>query len=148
MVIDNIANYAQYIELHPLFARAFEYLKSTDFSEYQEGKYPIDGNDIFASISDYITKSSGQLEGHREYIDIQYIISGQEKIGVAKLNNQTESIPYSNERDIAFFEGDYETITLKEGMFAIFFPDDLHLPCLKCDEPSAVKKVVVKVRIK
>lgn len=147
MVKGNLTNNEQFHSLHPLFAKAFEYLQSIDFNDYDEGKYPIDGNDMYASISEYVTKSDGQLEGHLEYIDIQYIVSGSEIIGYAKKGNQTESIPYSNERDIAFYEGDYEPIKVSAGDFVIFFPDDLHLPCLKCDKPSVVKKVVVKVRV-
>lgn len=147
MIKDTLTNHAKYHSLHPLFAKAFEYLLSADLADYDEGKYPIDGNDIYASLSEYVTKSEGQLEGHVEYIDIQYIIEGSEIIGFAPKNGQKESIPYSNERDIAFYEGDYEPVKLSAGEFAIFFPDDLHLPCLKDGKPSVVKKVVVKVRL-
>ncbi len=148
MFIGSLADHKKFDSMHPLFAKAFEYLQSVDFNEYDEGKYPIDGNDMYASISEYVTKSDGQLEGHVEYIDIQYIVKGCEFIGFAKKNGQKESIPYSNERDIAFYEGEYEQFKIEEGQFAIFFPDDLHLPCLKCDKPSVVRKVVVKVRVK
>lgn len=147
MIKDTLVNHAKYHSLHPLFAKAFEYLLSADLADYDEGKYPIDGNDIYASLSEYVTKSDGQLEGHIEYIDIQYIIEGSEVIGFAPKKGQKESIPYSNERDIAFYEGDYEPVKLSAGEFAIFFPDDLHLPCLKDGKPSVVKKVVVKVRL-
>jgi len=147
MIIANLSEHAQYHSLHPLFAEVFKYLESVDFSQYDDGKYPIDGNDMYASISEYVTKSEGMLEGHLEYIDIQYIVKGSEIIGWAKKDGQKESIPYSNERDIAFYEGDYEPIKLDAGQFAIFYPEDLHLPCLKNGKPSVVKKVVVKVRI-
>ena len=147
MIKDTFTNHAKYHSLHPLFAKAFEYLQSADLADYDEGKYPIDGNDIYASVSEYVTKSEGQREGHVEFIDIQYIIKGSEIIGFAPKNEQKESIPYSNERDIAFYEGDYEPVKLSAGEFAIFFPDDLHLPCLKDGKPSVVKKVVVKVRL-
>lgn len=147
MVTDTLSNCKKFESLHPLFAKAFEYLQSVDFNDYDEGKYPIDGNDMYASISEYVTKSDGQLEGHLEYIDIQYIVKGSEIIGYAKKSNQSEVIPYSNERDIAFYEGDYEPIRVEAGQFVILYPDDLHLPCLKIDKPSVVKKVVVKVRV-
>ena len=147
MIKDILSNHAKYHSLHPLFAKAFEYLSSADLADYDEGKYPIDGNDMYASISEYVTKGEGQLEGHLEYIDIQYIVKGSEVIGYASKNGQKEAIPYSNEHDIAFYEGDYEPIELNAGEFAIFFSDDLHLPCLKNGKPSVVKKIVVKVRV-
>ena len=72
MIKDSLTNHEKYHSLHPLFAKAFEYLQSADLIDYDEGKYPIDGNDMYASISEYVTKGEGQLEGHVEYIDIQY----------------------------------------------------------------------------
>jgi len=100
MIIANLSEHAQYHSLHPLFAEVFKYLESVDFSQYDDGKYPIDGNDMYASISEYVTKSEGMLEGHLEYIDIQYIVKGSEIIGWAKKDGQKESIPYSNEREV------------------------------------------------
>jgi len=147
MIKGNLSEHTQYHSLHPLFAKAFGYLESIDFTQYDDGKYPIDGNDMYASISEYVTKSEGMLEGHVEYIDIQYIVSGSEIIGWAKKSGQKVAIPYSNEHDIAFYEGEYEPVKIEAGQFVILYPDDLHMPCLKIDKPSVVKKVVVKVRI-
>ena len=45
------------------------------------------------------------------------------------------------------FKESSDLITLKKGMFAIFFPDDIHLPEIKSGKISKVKKVVVKVKM-
>jgi YhcH/YjgK/YiaL family protein len=148
MIIDKISNHSLYHAVHPLFSKAFKYLTTTDFTDYEPGKYPIDGNDAFVLVNDYLTKSDGQLEGHHEYIDIQYVISGSEKIGYAPLNGQKESIPYNAEKDIAFYLGDKSDVTIETGMFAVFFPGDLHLPGLKTDKSAPVKKIVVKLKVK
>lgn len=148
MIIDKIENSELYESLHPRFAKAFAFICKTDFSKLGDGKYEIENDDIFAIVQEYNTKDKkeAKLEAHRKYIDIQYIHSGVELIGVATLHNQ---IPITNdpENDIAFYQGEASFIKLKAGMFAIFFPDDLHMPGIKLTQSAKVKKVVVKVRV-
>lgn len=148
MIIDKISNHELYHSIHPLFAKAFKYLTTTDFTDFERGTYMIDGNNLFALFNDYLTKSDGQLESHHEYIDIQYMISGSEKMGYAPLEDQKESIPYNAEKDIVFYDGKSSDIIVKPGMFAIFFPTDLHLPGLKIDKSLPIKKIVVKIKVK
>lgn len=136
-----------YHPVHPLFAQAFKYLTTTSFNDFEPGRYPIDGNNLFALVNEYLTKNDGQLEGHQQYIDIQFMVSGSEKMGFAPLNGQKETIAYNAEKDIAFFEGESSMVKVEPGMFAIFFPNDLHLPGIKTDKPAPVKKIVVKVKV-
>lgn len=147
MVLDSLANSEQYTTLHKSFAKAFEYLKTTDFSTIEAGKYVIDGDNIYASVSEYTTKEKGELEGHELYIDIQYIVKGCEIIGYAERTNQESSVAYNPTKDIEFFKGDYAPIKIEAGQFVVLFPNDLHLPCLSCNAPTNVKKVVVKVKL-
>ena len=148
MIIDKIENSEIYESIHPRFAKAFAFICKTDFSKLGDGKYEIENDDIFAIVQEYNTKDKkeAKLEAHRKYIDIQYIHSGVELIGVATLHNQ---IPITNdpENDIAFYQGETSFIKLEAGMFAIFFPDDLHMPGIKLTQSAKVKKVVVKVRV-
>ncbi|MCD4833779.1 MAG: YhcH/YjgK/YiaL family protein [Bacteroidales bacterium] len=148
MVIDKIENSEIYESLHLRFAKAFAFICKTDFSKLDDGKYEIENDDIFAIVQEYNTKDKkdAKLEAHRKYIDIQYIHSGVELIGIAAFKNQ---IPISDdtEKDLAFYEGDASFIKLEAGMFAIFFTDDLHMPGIKLTQSAKVKKVVVKVRV-
>jgi YhcH/YjgK/YiaL family protein len=86
------------------------------------------------------------LEGHQKYIDVQYIIEGEEFIGVNSLVDQTPHIPLDIEKDVAFYPGNGYQFKLEAGNFAIFFRTDLHQPCIKVNEPTQVRKVVVKIR--
>ena len=89
-------------------------------------------------------------EAHREYIDIQYLISGEEKICCAPLEYLKEKAAYNTEKDVAFYdEADVkpQELLLGNGYFAILYPQDGHMPQLCVKEPMAVKKVVVKVKI-
>ena len=148
MILDKIENSKHYENLHPLFAKAYEYLHKTDFSNLADGKYEIENDKLFAMVQEYNTKeeSEGKPEAHRKYIDIQYIHSGVELIGVATLNNQT-LISNEPDKDLAFYESETSFIKLESGMFAVFFPDDLHMPGIKLNQCAKVKKVVIKVLV-
>lgn len=149
MIIDKIENVKIYMSLlNPRLRNALEYLQLNDFAQIKPGKYEIEGSNIYMLVQEYDTKdkSACKLEGHKKYIDIQYILSGAELIGIATLKNQ-RPINGQYENDCAFFQSDTFLIKMEAGMFAVFFPDDLHMPCLKTDECFQVKKVVIKVRI-
>ena len=148
MIIDIIENSELYKSLHSRFTKAFAFISKTNFSKLDDGKYEIENEDIFAMVQEYNTKDKkdAKLEAHRKYIDIQYIHSGVELIGVATFKDQ---VPITDDtvKDIAFYKGDASFIKLEAGMFAIFFPDDLHMPGIREAQSVKVKKVVVKVRV-
>ena len=146
MVVDTLDNLEKYASLNPLFAQAIAYLKSTDLNVLEVGKTVLD-NDLVVNVQQTApkTKEQAKLETHRLFIDIQIPLSGAEVMGyTAAKDCKPAGAPYNAEKDITFFEGladDY--ITVKQGMFAIFFPQDGHAPGIT---PAGVKKVVVKVK--
>jgi len=148
MVIDKIENYKLYEGLGERIAKGLKYIKDTDLLQTESGTYKIDGDNIFAMVQEYDTKElcDAKLEGHFKYIDIQYVIRGVERMGVTPMRDQA-LISKNDEDDYAFYEGDAPLFVVEAGMFAIFFPGDLHMPCIKVNEISNVKKVVVKVRV-
>lgn len=151
MIFDNIKNAQTYFKLGANFKKAFEFLKNEDLSRL--GKYEIEGNNIWANIQEYQTKlpQEGKLEAHRKYIDIQFIIKGEEKLGCLNIAQTLEDTPYSVESDLEFLKAkDPENINFtkaKEGDFLIFFPHDAHMPGLCTDVPKYLKKAVVKIRV-
>jgi len=149
MIIDKIENSHIYKELGKRIEKAFEYITNTDLKNIQPGKYEIDGENIFALISEYKNKSEheGKLEAHRKYIDVQYVINGEELMGYALLGVQQILEPYKEENDIIFFKGEKSFTKVSSGMFAIFFPEDVHMPGISAGNFSDVKKLVIKVRI-
>ena len=149
MIIDKLSNSILYSSLSERINKAFSYLKSTDFNVHLPGKYEIDGDNVFVIVAEYQTKdeSEGKPESHKKYIDVQYAVKGSELIGYAPLVNQEISEPYNEENDIVFYKTKCSFLELSEGMFAIFYPDDIHLPGIKVGEKILVKKVVVKVRV-
>lgn len=147
MVVDTLENLEKYASLNPLFAQAIEFLKSTDLSALEVGKTELKGSDLVVNVQQTgpKTKEQAKLETHNVFIDIQIPLSGVEVMGyTAAKDCKPANAPYNAEKDITFFEGladDY--ITMKPGMFAIFFPQDGHAPGIT---PTGVKKIVVKIK--
>ncbi|CAM4141642.1 YhcH/YjgK/YiaL family protein [Paenibacillus alkaliterrae] len=139
--------------LSPVIQKALEYIKNTDLVQLDTGKYEIEGDDLFAVVQEMSTvdKSERRAECHSKYIDVQYLISGEEIIGFAR--ESRENVPVENEletKDYALYEeikGEME-LALYPGMFAIFFPSDLHRPGCSRNGRTTIKKVVVKVNKK
>lgn len=147
MVVDTLDNLDKYASLNPLFAQAIEYLQSTDLNALEVGKVVLKDTDLVVNIAQTTpkTKEEAKLETHNEFIDIQIPLSGVEVMGyTAGKDCKPVNAPYNATKDLTFFEGladDY--ITVKPGMFAIFFPQDGHAPGISA---TGVKKVIVKVK--
>ncbi len=148
MIVDCLKNAELYQALGPRISIALDYLAGTDFAQLEAGEYPIEGRDVFAIINDYLLKpeEEAKLEAHRLYIDIQYLVKGSETIGYVPLKGQQPISEYDKAGDYLFYAGDSSLIKLSEGMFAIFYPEDLHMPGIG-DSAEAVRKVVVKIRV-
>ncbi|MBN8703972.1 MAG: YhcH/YjgK/YiaL family protein [Bacteroidetes bacterium] len=149
MIVDKLENITIYNGLGDRFKKAFEYLTKTNFKELENGKYSIEEDTIFAIVMEYATKDANEckLEAHKKYADIQYIIEGEEQIGVAILKNQIPTTAYNSEKDCAFYTAPISLIKLETGLFAIFMPHDIHMPGIQVNESKSLKKVVVKVKL-
>jgi YhcH/YjgK/YiaL family protein len=125
--------------------KAFIFLKSSDLTALELKRHDIDGDNLYAPVSEYLTKNEedARYEAHQKYIDIQYVVSGKELIGVAPMSQKKDVLEaYDSTKDIEFL-----TVTGGENRpalpdrFFIFFPED-HRPGLKDGENSPVRKVV------
>ena len=132
--------------------RALSYLRETDFSKMEDGRYEIDGDRIYATVQRYETKPEKECrpESHRRYADVQFVAEGQEFIGWCAFTPELKiAEPYNEEKDITFYEKlvPESNFVLSEGCFAVLFPKDIHRPCCAIGEPSPVLKVVVKIAV-
>lgn len=149
MILDTLENANIYKALSKRLALGFDYLSNTDFSALEMGVYKIDGDDVFAILQTYDTKEEVdcRLESHQKYIDIQYLVSGEEYVGVTPLNNQEITEDLLQDKDVVFYKGQAENIKLSAGSFMVFYPTDVHAPGIKINQSSKVIKVVVKVAV-
>ncbi len=152
MIADNVKNAPLYCGVHPKFAQAFAFIDKAVRENYPAGKYEIEGKELYASVQEYNSKleADAKFEGHRNYIDIQFVISGVEIIKVADIAGMTPKNDYNPEKDVEFYEknADASALVVNAGEYAILFPHDIHMPGVSRQEtPAPVKKIVVKVKV-
>jgi YhcH/YjgK/YiaL family protein len=152
MIYCNIKNLGDTGKWLPAALReALECLRNTDFTALAPGRHELRGDDIFFQVIDFTTKPAPQNrpEVHRTYIDVQHLVRGSEKIGFAA-DDGTNVVAKDllNERDLLFYQdvASESWIEMIPGSFAVFFPNDVHRPGCAAEAPSAIRKVVVKVR--
>lgn len=149
MILDRLDNASAYLGVHPRVAAAIQFLKNTDLNALPVGRHPVQGEDVYALVSLGMTKQNDPMtyEAHRKYIDVQYIVSGVEAMGVAPINELKVTKEYDAKDDYLLFSGAGSVVTLRAGTFVVYFPQDGHAPGQAAGEPSEVKKVVMKVRV-
>lgn len=134
--------------------RIFRYMEKAaaeDYSRIKDGKILLDGDD-YMTIETHCTEPAvmRRMEGHLQFIDIHYLISGEEWIGTVPRSEQTVLHESFQERDLYFYSGEKEEtrILLRPGRFAVFYPVDLHRPlCAGVEGCGSVRKAVIKVKI-
>lgn len=147
--INALEFYRQYNKAKDVWDKALAFLAdSKKLDTLKPGMYPIDGKNAYASITQgpEKTEQTAKWESHRKYIDLQYVIRGKEKIGVAPVATATVTKPYDEAKDGANYtaEGKYYIATPAE--FYLFFPSEAHRPNLHVDGFDIVKKLVIKIK--
>ena len=135
-----------YFKHKETWADAFAFLKDTDLTAIPLGRVDLK-NGMYASVSEYFPKEHSEtlFETHRKYIDIQYVISGKELIGLTPIENTTVVKPYDETKDMEFETAiEYSLLKANPSSFFIFFPEDAHRPNMK-DGNDKVRKVVIKI---
>ena len=151
MIFDTLQNIGCYRGLGANMDRAIETLLSTDFSTLDAGRFEVDGDNVFFIIQESALEEEDEAryEIHRSYADIQLALTDGEVILALPADQIEEWQDYNEENDTAFSWNAEPGIPLemKPGCFAIFFPQDAHMPCLRGGDEKKSRKVVVKVRL-
>jgi len=146
MIIDTLDNFGKYVALNPLFAEVEKFMQENNLEALEDGKYPIKDKDLFVNITTAKGKEPEEavLETHRKMIDIQIPLDGDETYGYTPLSDLPDA-EYNAEKDITKYEEMAQSfIDCKPGMFAIFFPQDGHAPCISL--APEIKKAIFKVK--
>lgn len=152
MVFDNLKNCELYYGMHPRFKEAFDFIRRAIAENLPVGKYEIDGKELWASIQEYTSKlyDDAKAEAHKNYIDIQFIVSGIEVIEGFDISKATPKSDYNDVKDVMFYEDNKNAGKgiLTDNEYGIFFPHDVHKPGICLDgNQDTVKKIVVKVKV-
>ena len=145
------ATFAEHYKKFPArWEKVFQFLKENDLKTLPLGKQLL-GDDVTVNVQEYVTRDPGneQLEGHRRFIDLQYVVEGCELQGFAKIGTAVETVnPYNEKRDVAHFKVPViEYHVIRSDQFTIFFPDDIHITNIQYGEKAKVRKVVFKVSV-
>ncbi|MEF3302180.1 YhcH/YjgK/YiaL family protein [Paenibacillus sp. GYB003] len=149
MITDTLANIGQYASVSPRLKLAAQFLETRNCRALEPGKYEIDGERVYALVQHYDTKpqEKGLWEAHRQYLDVQYMAEGSERLGYVPIGQTEVTHPYDETGDYALFAASGDFFTLREGHFALFAPHDVHMPGIRLETARAVKKIVIKVLI-
>lgn len=152
MIVSDLTCLRKQISLTPNLERAIAYLTSHGQADLPAGRQIVDGDKVYVEVQRYETIEGPYdiFEGHRAYIDIQYVVEGEEIIGWASINDVTEKEPFDTENDYWLATAPRESVTdvrLHSGQLAVLYPDDMHAPRRAAGQSSPVRKLVVKVAI-
>ena len=146
MILDHLGNADVYSELHPLFRRAFQFLRREALNELPPGRHELAGDDLYVMVIDEPGKGGEavRLEAHRRYLDIQLSVGTADLIGWKPLSRcRHPEGPFAAAADVGFYADEPEVwLTVPPGCFAVFFPQDAHAPMAAT---GLLHKVVVKV---
>lgn len=150
MISDHGSAAPRYAPLHPAFAHCLARLAAFDPS-IPDGNHDI-GMGCEARVMSYVTEPAEQRkwESHRRFIDIQWVVSGAERMDVAPIHSLSGATPYDDANDVLFYshaEAPTTSVVVGAGEFTIFFPADGHRPNIAVSAPAAVRKIVVKVPV-
>lgn len=132
------------------FRTAYAFLARPDLGDLPLGRNEIDGDDVFANVQEYTTVPADekQLEAHRRYYDVQFVVRGQEIMQYADLAGLPETQPFNEQDDFGLYEtpATVSDVVLRAGDLAVVAPEDAHKPGCVFGAPTPVRKIVVKVR--
>jgi biofilm protein TabA len=148
MILNVLTSEERLRKLHPGFGAAFQFLQGTNLNQLPEGRREIDGPRLYALVvrGQGRGQKGAKLELHRRYIDIQYSITGPDVIGWKQISTCLNPVEdYDEQKDVQLFlDASDSWVTIPQGSFGIFFPQDAHAP-MAAEGP--IHKVVVKVAV-
>ncbi|MCC8425455.1 YhcH/YjgK/YiaL family protein [Mucilaginibacter sp. UR6-11] len=141
----------QYRRNKAYWDKAFAFIANTQLDTLSVGKHLIDGENVFATVSDGPTKDYNKTgwEAHRKYIDLHLMIHGKERIGMMDPATAAVTNPYDAAKDVVNFDtntkGNY--YVADPGTLFIFFPQNPHRPGIHVEGYDTVKKLVIKIKV-
>lgn len=147
MIIDRINRFQQYSRNIPEIYEVMKFVEKTKKENLPVGKYPLQNG--FVLIQEGTTRrfEDADFEVHREYIDIQVIVSGTEYVEYADMTELKTKVPFDLEKDLELMSGEGCKIQIKPDTFYILYPTDGHKPCCHEYTPTSYKKVLAKIKI-
>lgn len=148
MIVANIQNKAEYYGIHPELDKALDCLTPEFLEQTATEKTLLDGENLFVTKFhlETVPEEETFFEAHRQYLDIQVVTQGQERVETAHPDTLTLT---EHRGDFYGYTGTGEqTVVLRPGNFLIVFPGDAHrlkLPVGESGKPFT--RVVFKIKV-
>ena len=146
MITGNIKDAKRYYSIIESFEEAFEFLKTLDENS-APGSHNFDTFRVNVVETETSEKENAVFEAHRDFLDIHFVLCGEEGIEYADVNNLTVTKEYDSAEDYMLLSGKGYRFSLKKGDFCIVFPEDAHAPCLLSGNSKHLKKAIVKIKL-
>lgn len=152
MILTTVSQLNRYESLNPLFPKTFAALAELAGQPFEKGRHEVDGDRIYINAAEYDTRPAegAGMEHHKRYIDVMWMVSGEETIGVCNTSQLTDiTMPYSEKDDVALAKlvGVYTEVKIKTGDVVILFPEDAHAPSMQLNGAGHVQKLIAKVEV-
>lgn len=150
MIYDRLDKVSLYGGAGSALAKALEYASKVE-ADLADGRHEIDGDDVYGVVAGYDSSAdeSRPFEAHREYIDVQVVLSGEERLEIAPVEQLETTKPYDAASDVEFFQpvGESSSLIMRPGIFAVLYPHEGHRPGCQLEKIQPIRKLVVKVRV-
>ena len=151
-VVGRIVDAENRVRMDSRIKAAFDFLKRRDLAQLPDGRYEIDGSNVYATISSprLMPFAEAKVEAHRRYVDIHAPLAGRETLGVRELTDVERALPFDRDADYVLFSAKSEPVTIGVGEFALFYPPrGGHAPgcTLEGKSPEGFRKIVIKVKV-
>ncbi len=117
--------------------------------EVECGRYGF-GEYGYVNVVSYDTKEilPQEMEAHRQYIDVHFLLGGEEKIWYYPKAELQTSKEYDETDDYTMHNATkHSEVCYQKGEAIICYPEDAHIAGLCVSEPQAIKKSIVKIPI-
>ncbi len=148
MIFDTLDHLKRYYGLHKNFDTVIDFILSHDLSVLPDGKTVIDGEEAFVNAMDADLRSQedARFEFHAVYADLQVNVTGAECWAYSCKDPDASQLDSS--ADIGFMDEDVDASgQLGEERFALFLPNELHMPSLINGSCVKVRKLVFKIKM-
>ena len=145
MILCPFKELGRYADILPGLEEALETIRTID--KTVPAAYPISCGKVIVQQGTTKPWQGALLEAHRQYLDIQYILDGQDVVGWAPVDTLTPDGDFNVEKDAGMYAGKNVPITVTAGHCYVVFPEDAHAPGKHLAEPNAYTKIIVKLKV-
>jgi YhcH/YjgK/YiaL family protein len=144
---------ASQVKMNEKMQKAIDFLKKTDLKNLPNGRTEIDGDDVYAKVTEYdtIPWNDVKFEAHEKYIDLHYVVTGKEAMGYIDARKLKKTDEYNPQKDVIHGTPtpakDVTWTILTENELAVCYPIDAHAPKGVVETSEKVKKIIIKIAI-